>query len=806
MFEVEPCCACSVCKSDSRTLMGGETIVTPVLDAKDHYASGSVVYANGEDIPGNASTTATISVGESVTDELEAVGDTDWFRIELEAGQTISISLSGTGSNPVPDTYLAIYNSSGFELARNDDGGDGLNSLMRFTASTTGTYYIEADSYNSLETGEYTLTVSEAAPLELFTIDQISDQLTEGYWGGSQRSFEVGVDGIITVDITTLNATEQSLAREALLLWGDVIGITFQEVGSNAEITFTNNLEGAYSLSSRSGTRIISSDVNINSSWIPANSDFNSYAFQTYLHEIGHALGLGHAGNYNGDASYANEALYLNDGWPYTVMSYFDVNDNTYLSQEGFSFAYVGSPMMADVAAMIDLYGASTTTRLGSTVYGFNSTSDRAIHDANQYPTVAYTIVDSGGAFDELDYSGFSQDQLIDLREESFSNIGGLVGNVSIARGTVIEWARAGSGADTVYGNAADNLLQGNGGDDYLSGFDGNDQISGNAGNDIIYGGVGEDKLYGNDNNDEIRGGLNNDEMHGGNGDDTLYGSNGYDSIYGGLGNDTAAGGNGNDTLFGEDGNDWLNGNLGKDFIRGGAGNDNILGGEGGDRLFGDDGDDTMDGEDGTDEMFGGLGQDTMQGGLGNDVIEGEGGNDFLYGEGGDDVMLGGAGWDKLFGSEGADELSGGNGGDLLSGGFGVDILTGGSGPDTFEMEMFGDANMNIITDFDTAEDSISLRRNVGFGELAWGQLSESAFAYGTQASDANDRIIYQWSTGKLFYDPDGVGGEQAYLFAQVTAQTALKASHFTALGASAPPPPLGGTDDAILGADTPVL
>ncbi|MGE5951999.1 MAG: hypothetical protein ACM308_00025, partial [Qipengyuania vulgaris] len=32
---------------------------------------------------------------------------------------------------------------------------------MRFTATTAGTYYIEAGSYNSLETGQYTLTLSE---------------------------------------------------------------------------------------------------------------------------------------------------------------------------------------------------------------------------------------------------------------------------------------------------------------------------------------------------------------------------------------------------------------------------------------------------------------------------------------------------------------------------------------------------------------------------------------------------------------------------------------------------------------------
>ena len=765
MFEVESCCACTACKSDSRSLTGADNTLSSLIDTKLHYDSGSVVFANGVDIPGNATTTVTISVGGSVTDELETVGDTDWFKIELTAGQTVTISLSGTGTNPVSDTYLRIYSASGFELARNDDGGDGLNSLMRFTASTTGTYYIEADSYNSLATGQYTLTVSEAEPLELFSIDQISDQLTQGYWGGNQRSFNVGTDGIITVDITTLNAIEQSLAREALLMWGDVIGVTFQEVGSNAEITFTNTEEGAYSVSSRAGGRIISSDVNVNSSWVPANANFNSYAFQTYLHEIGHALGLGHAGNYNGDASYANEALYLNDGWPYTIMSYFDANDNTYLSQEGFSFAYVGTPMLGDVAAMIDLYGLSTTTRLGATVYGFNSTSDRAIHDAAQYTTVAYTIVDSGG-YDTLDYSGFSAAQLIDLNPESFMNIGGLVGNVSIGRGTVIEAAKGGQGADTIIGNSAANALRGN---------DGNDTISGRSGSDFLYGG---------------------------NGEDVLSGDAGWDQIWGGLGNDLLSGGNGSDIVYGEAGDDIIYGENEDDFLFGGLDNDTLYGGNGSDRIHGDSGTDTVYGGGGDDFIFGGDDVDTLEGGIDNDTIEGGNGSDILSGQAGNDVLVGGPGWAKLYGGDGAGNLSGGKGGDVLAGGLGVDTLAGGEGADIFIMEMFGDANMNIITDFDTGSDSIWLMRNVGFGSLDWGDLAAGAFAYGTQAADADDRIIYQYSTGKLFYDPDGVGGEDAYLFAQVAPETALNASHFRAYGAAAPPPPL----ESISGADTPVI
>ena len=215
----------------------------PLLNSSDP------VLASAIDIPSNTSTTATISIGETVTEILETVGDSDWFRIELSAGQIVSISLNGSGANPVGDTYLRIYDANGFLIAENDDGGTDLNSLLRFTANSTGTYYIEADSWNGQSTGEYTLSVAEAQPLEVFTLDQIADQLTSGYWGGSERSFSVST---IFYEFVGLTNAEEELALAALSYWDSLIDIRFSPTyGSfTPHITFQNSEPGAYAESS----------------------------------------------------------------------------------------------------------------------------------------------------------------------------------------------------------------------------------------------------------------------------------------------------------------------------------------------------------------------------------------------------------------------------------------------------------------------------------------------------------------------------------------------------------------------------
>lgn len=155
----------------------------------------------------------------------------------------------------------------------------------------------------------------------------------------------------------------------------------------------------------------------------------------------------------------------------------------------------------------------------------------------------------------------------------------------------------------------------------------------------------------------------------------------------------------------------------------------------------------------------------------GHDQITGGSGNDRLYGHTGNDVLRGAGGRDILLGDVGNDDLFGGAGNDVLTGGRGQDDFVFNTAPS-------GSTNFDRITDFSAVDDRILLE-NAVFTRLAAGGLAASQFVLGTQAQDANDRIIYQRATGTLWYDRDGTGGAAKVAFADLADGTALTAADF---------------------------
>jgi hypothetical protein len=227
-----------------------------------------------------------------------------------------------------------------------------------------------------------------------------------GYWSWAGTVAHHWASNTISYNLGNLNAAEQSLALSALALWSQVANITFVQAGTaNINFNHNGNMQAFTSGSWTASGQMRSATIDISSNWIATyGATIYSYSFQTYIHEIGHALGLGHQGPYNGSGTYGSSNIYANDTWQFSVMSYFSQPN-----YDGGSFDYVITPEMADITAVQLIYGAPST-RAGNTIYGFNSNAG-SIYDFTQYAglgTPALTIYDSGGT-DTLDCSGYSQ-------------------------------------------------------------------------------------------------------------------------------------------------------------------------------------------------------------------------------------------------------------------------------------------------------------------------------------------------------------------------------------------------------------
>lgn len=323
------------------------------------------------------------------------------------------------------------------------------------------------------------------------------------------------------------------------------------------------------------------------------------------------------------------------------------------------------------------------------------------------------------------------------------------------------------------------------------------DAINGTTGADTLAGADQPDVINGLGGNDLLKGMGGNDQLNGGNGADRLEGGAGSDTLNGGAGNDTLRGGTGNETdiLNGGDGIDTVDySDLTIGFqangltvnLRNGTTTGNPYIGQ--DQLTsvenanGTNGADTLTGNAVANRLNGLGGNDLLSGGDGNDSLDGGAGRDTLLGGNDNDLLVGRAGTDRMEGGNGADSLSGGDQADTLIGGAGRDSLTGGTGADAFVFNApLGAKNVDLVTDFSGA-DRIHLEADI-FSAIG-SSLTADAFKVipsGTSFAsvDASDRLIYQQSTGKLFYDADGSGGGARVLFAQFTAGTVLALDDF---------------------------
>ena len=388
-----------------------------------------------------------------------------------------------------------------------------------------------------------------------------------------------------------------------------------------------------------------------------------------------------------------------------------------------------------------------------------------------------------GSIFDD-DLTGDDEDNLL------HGGIGidvlvGNGGNDTLDGGIGNDWLVGGNDADTLVGGegldfasygAASSLvtidlaygigLGAEAENDTLSGIE---NIAGSAHGDVLFGDAGSNILIGQAGDDTLFGGVGADLLIGLADDDTYFVDNALDVV-------VEAGSQGIDTVLtsvsyaltaGADVEVFRttddNGTTAIDLTGNASGNEitgnnasNVLdGGGGNDQLIGRDGDDTYLVDSATDTI-------TENGGQGIDTVRTN--VSYVLTAGADVELLAtsddnGTAAIDLTGNANGNIVRGNNGNNVINGGDGDDDLTGLGGQDLFLFDTPLDAavNLDVITDFNVADDTILLENTV-FGAFAAGGLAAERFVIGTAALDANDNIIYDAVTGALYYDSDGNG------------------------------------------------
>jgi serralysin len=305
-----------------------------------------------------------------------------------------------------------------------------------------------------------------------------------------------------------LNASQSQAAREVFAMIASATNLSFTEVSETAtdhatvRLAIADTPSTAWSYFPHQAAE--GGDV-----WFSRSNGWfdtpvlGGYGYYGFIHEILHSVGLKH-GN---EASGFGAMTPARDSMEFSAMTYRSYVGAAGQYVENETWGYAQTPMMYDIAALQQMYGADFTTNSGNTVYHWSPVTGQAFIDGvgQNVPgdnRIFMTVWDGGGK-DTYDFSNYATNLKVDLRPGQWTRLSttqiAQLGEGHYARGNVanaltyhgdarslIENAIGGAGNDVIMGNGIANSLKGGGGADRLYGLQGSDVLSGGAGRDAF--------------------------------------------------------------------------------------------------------------------------------------------------------------------------------------------------------------------------------------------------------------------------------------------------------------------------------